>query len=152
TSATWSGNGHTNVSGALSDTISSLVPGSPITYTFTVRIDSAATGTLTNTATVSVPPGDSTPGDNTASDSDNLAPQSDASITVSDNGASAVPGTSTTYTIVVTNNGPSTATGLTVSNPVPTGVTAASWSGHGHTNVSGALQDTIASLSTGASI
>jgi len=152
TSATWSGNGHVNVSGALSDMISSLVPGTPITYTFIVHIDPAATGSLTNTATISIPAGDNTPDDNTASDSDTLSPQSDVSITTSDHAALAIPGTATSYTVVVTNSGPSPAAGLIVSDPLPAGVSSAVWSGNGHTNVSGPLSDNIVSLAAGASV
>src|SRR5262249_42522049 len=80
----------------------------------------------------------------------NVAP--DISITNTDNTTTAVPGTSKTYTIVVSHNGTSTATGVTVNDPLPAGVTSATWSGDGHTNVSGALTDTIASLAAGASV
>src|SRR4029079_13265216 len=64
----------------------------------------------------------------------------------------AVPGTSLTYTITVSNSGPRTATNVAASDPVPAGVTSFVWSGNGHTNVSGAISDTIASLASGASV
>src|SRR5206468_6829500 len=76
----------------------------------------------------------------------------DVSVTKSDGVTSVVPGTTTTYTIVVSNSGPSTATNVAVSDPLPAGVTSFSWSGNGHTNVSGAVSDTIASLAPGASV
>src|SRR4029077_16110822 len=59
---------------------------------------------------------------------------------------------STTYTIVVSNTGPSTATNVAVSDPLPAGVASFSWSGNAHTNVSGPLSDTIASLASGGSV
>src|SRR5207253_4053288 len=76
----------------------------------------------------------------------------DVSVTKSDGVTSVVPGTSTTYTIVVTNAGPSTATNVVVSDPLPAGVTSFTWSGNGKANQSGALSDTIASLAPGASV
>src|SRR5207248_1393239 len=74
------------------------------------------------------------------------------SVSKTDGVTSVVPGTSTTYTIVVANSGPSTATSVAVSDPLPAGVTSFSWSGNGKTNQSGALSDTIASLAPGASV
>src|SRR5262249_39358749 len=123
-----------------------------VTYTFTVQIGSSAAGTLSNTATVSVPAGDNTPQNNSAADVDTLTPQSDVSITVTDNATTAVPGIATTYTILVSNCGPSPATGLSVNDALPAGATSASWSGDGHVSVSGALADMISSLAPGASI
>src|SRR5262249_52376533 len=69
------------------------------------------------------------------------------------NGATVVvPGTSTTYTILVNNTGPSTATNVSVSDPLPAGVSSASWSGSNGHSGTGALVDTIASLAPGASV
>jgi uncharacterized repeat protein (TIGR01451 family) len=48
-------------------------------------------------------------------------------ITVDDGKTSVVPGTSTTYTIVVSNSGPAAVTGAAISDPLPAGVTAANW-------------------------
>ena len=125
TSFTWSGNGQSNVSGPLSDTIASLAPGANVVYTVVASIDASATGSLTNTATVSAA-SDTNTANNSASDTDTLTPQADLSITKSDGTTSAVPGTSTTYTITVTNNGPSTVTGAVVSDVLPAGTTLVS--------------------------
>src|SRR5262249_19040064 len=80
-----------------------LLPGGTVTFTAVAQISSAATGTLTNPATVAVPPGDNTPEDNSATDIDSLTPLTGMSITKDDGQTTAVPGTSTTYTITVGN-------------------------------------------------
>jgi uncharacterized repeat protein (TIGR01451 family) len=61
------------VAGDISDTVD-LPVGGTVTYTADCTIDGAATGTLANTASVTVPPGmiDSDPSNNTATDSDVL--------------------------------------------------------------------------------
>src|SRR5262249_25392568 len=66
-------------------------------------------------------------GNNTSTDTDTLTPEADLAITKDDGKTAAVPGTSDTYTIVVSNNGPSAVTGASVSDPLPVGVTAATW-------------------------
>jgi hypothetical protein len=68
----WSGNGHVNVSGAISDTIVSLAPNATVVYTITATVDSAATGTLSNTATVAAA-NDPNPNNNSATDTDTVA-------------------------------------------------------------------------------
>ena len=102
-------------SGNINDTVN-LPVGSTITYTVVATISGSATGTLSNTATVT-PPGsvtDPTPANNSATDTDTLAAQADLAITKTDGVVTVVPGTTTTYTIVVTNTGPSDVTGATV--------------------------------------
>ena len=49
---------------------------------------------------------DPTPANNTATDTDTLTPQADLQITKTDGKTTVVPGTSDTYTVVVTNVGP----------------------------------------------
>src|SRR5206468_2984940 len=109
--------------GALSDTIASLAVGGSVTYTVAVQIDPSATGVLDNVATATAA-NDTNPANNSAEDTDTLTPQSDLKITKTDGTTTAVPGTSTTYTIVVSNSGPSNAVGQQVSDPLPAGVTA----------------------------
>ena len=84
-----------------------------------------ATGTITNTVTVTVPPTvvDPTPANNTASDTDTLTPVSALAVSKTDGSATYTPGGSATYTVVVINAGPSNAINGTVSDPLPAGVT-----------------------------
>lgn len=94
------------------------------------------------TVTMSAPPGpgsaqlgatvssatDAIPGNNTASATTNIIPQADLSITKT-GAASAVSGQNIVYTIVVTNNGPSAADNVTVSDPTPANASFVSNSG-----------------------
>ena len=161
-SDTWSGNGQTNVSGAISDTIASLAPGAAadVVYTVTATVDPGATGQLVNTVTATAANGIYT-SNNTATDKDKLTPQNDVGVTKTDNeGGSSVtgafgtvvPGTSFTYTITASNAGPSTATGVVVSDPLPAGIASDTWSGSDGSSGTGTLSDTIASLAPSASV
>lgn len=107
----------TNGSGNLNNTVN-MPAGSSITYTVTGTVSAAATGTLTNTATVTAPEGltDPTPANNSATDVDTLTPQADVQITKTDGKTTVTAGTTNTYTIVVTNSGPSDVTGATISD------------------------------------
>ena len=144
--------------GAIADSIS-LLPGGQATYLVTVAISSSATGTLVNTASVAVPGGvtDPAPGDNSATDVDTLNPSSDLSITKTDGAANAVPGTPLTYTVVVSNVGPSDAVGATVTDVLPAALVGSSWTCAGTgggictTGGSGSISDVI-TLPTGATV
>jgi uncharacterized repeat protein (TIGR01451 family) len=86
-------------------------------------------GSVTNSATVSVAgSNDPTTANNTASVNTNVAAQADLSISKSGpNGVTA--GQNIVYTIVVTNNGPSASTGVSVADPTPPGLTFVSNAG-----------------------
>ncbi len=88
-----------------------------------------ATGTLVNTATITPPTGVTDPdgADNTATDSDTLGPVADVSVAKSNGVTSQSPGATSAYTITVANAGPSVAAGVTITDPLPAGVTTASW-------------------------
>src|SRR5206468_5292420 len=88
-----------------------------------------ATGSLANTATAAPPAGttDSDPSNNSATDTDALTPQGDLSVTKTDGSATYTAGTPITYTIVVTNSGPSFVTGATVADTIPANISGASW-------------------------
>ncbi len=70
---------------------------------------------------------DPNPGNNSATDTDTLTPQTDLAITKTDGAASEVPGTPVTYTIVVTNAGPSNAAGATVADTFPAAISGVNW-------------------------
>ena len=102
-----------------------LAPGSSITYTVKGTVAAGATGNLVNTATVTAPSGftDTNLTNNSATDSDTITPQGDLSITKTDGVSSVVAGTSDTYTIVVSNNGPSAVVGAAVGDVLPVSFT-----------------------------
>ncbi|MBP8295100.1 MAG: IPTL-CTERM sorting domain-containing protein [Burkholderiales bacterium] len=103
--------------------------GNFLTITVAGTVSPAATGNLVNTATVTAGTGqtDPTPGNNTATDTDTPAPSTDLAITKTDGSPTYTAGTAISYSIVVSNAGPSNATGASVADTVPatiTGVTA----------------------------
>jgi uncharacterized repeat protein (TIGR01451 family) len=114
---------------SISDTVT-MPSGSSITYTVTGTISPTATGSLVNMATVTAPASftDTNPNNNSATDTDSLTPQVDLSITKTDGVDSVTEGTSTVYTIVVTNSGVSGVTGATVTDTLPSAsITSDSW-------------------------
>ena len=120
--------GHTVAgSGNLSETLS-MPPGSSVTYTAVCAIDSSATGTLSNTATITGSVADPTPGNNSATDGDTtLSPEADLAITKTDGLTSVAPGQDVTYTIVATNNGPSDDPNVSVTDVFPSALMGVSW-------------------------
>ncbi len=142
-------------SGNINDTVNLPAAGS-VTYTASATISASATGTLANTATVSSGIPDSNPANNSATDTDTLAPQADLAITKTDGVTTAVPGGSVTYTITASNSGPSNAPGATVADTFPAILTA-TWTcvgaGGGTCTASGSgnLNDTV-NLPAGGSV
>src|SRR6185295_3874039 len=88
-------------------------------------LSAAATGTLSNTATVAAPAGavDPNPGNNSATDTDTIGIQTDVAITKTDGVTTVNAGGSVTYTITASNAGPSNATGATVADTFPASLT-----------------------------
>ena len=91
--------------------------------TIGIVVTTTVAGVLTNSATVSAVTVDPVPGNNTDSETTTVVVQSaDLAITKTDGIATVDPGTSTTYTITLTNNGPSIEpAGVVVSDPIPAG-------------------------------
>jgi uncharacterized repeat protein (TIGR01451 family) len=128
-------------SGNLVETLS-MPNGSSVTYTATCDIASDATGTLSNTATISGSVTDPQLADNSATDDDTvLSPEADLSITKTDNATSAIPGGSLTYTIVASNIGPSDDPTVSVTDTFPAGLTCT----HTSVNAGGATGNTAGS-------
>ena len=111
-----------NVTGS----VPNLPSGGSVTITVTGFAPATAT-TLTNTATISPPANVTDPNTNNNQSSTNtnvlVAPVM-ADLAVTKIGpATAAPGNNVTYTIRVTNNGPNTATNVTITDPAPAGLT-----------------------------
>jgi uncharacterized repeat protein (TIGR01451 family) len=79
----------------------------------------SATGTLRNTATVSAATSDPQPNNNSATATTTVAPAADLSIAKTDAPDPVHLGQTLTYTLRVGNSGPSSATGVTVSDALP---------------------------------
>ncbi len=111
-------------SGNINDTVN-LPTGGSVSYTASCAISASATGTLSNTATVSPPAGvvDPNPANNSATDTDTLTPSADLAVTKTDGVTTVTAGTSTTYTITASNAGPSNALGATVADTFPASLT-----------------------------
>jgi uncharacterized repeat protein (TIGR01451 family) len=94
-----------------------------------LQVDADRTGLLTNTVTLT---GDAvTAGDfnvTSFSDTDARTVFSDLAVTKDDGQDTYLPGGSTTYTITVTNNGPSYSTNVNITDTAPDGTTIGNWS------------------------
>ena len=87
-------------------------------------------GSVTNTATVTSPTTDPDPTDNTSSSTTGVTASADLAITKT-GPANVLSGSTVTYTLSVTNNGPSDAATLTVTDTLPAGITFVSANGTG---------------------
>jgi uncharacterized repeat protein (TIGR01451 family) len=102
--------------------------GSGVTYTVVANISGSAVGNLVNTATITNPV--AVPDPNLANNSvtNTIAPPSaDLAITKTDGITLWTPGGTTTYTVVVQNNGPLNVIGATFQDNKPAQVTSWSW-------------------------
>jgi uncharacterized repeat protein (TIGR01451 family) len=147
--------------GTVSCTTGTLAPNQSATFQVNVHVSASAAGgsTLTNTATVS----SSTPDPNTGNNSSTATTtvQAQADLWVHETGPANTPISpqSLTYTLTVTNIGPTEATNVTLSDAVPSGTTfqsethPAGWTRTDTTAVggTGTLTWTINPLAAGAS-
>ncbi|MFI5729684.1 hypothetical protein ACIA49_06135 [Kribbella sp. NPDC051587] len=106
-------------SGQVRCALGDLGNGSTATITVTAQVAATATGTLINSATATSPTPDPEKSNNTGRTSDDLKPSADLAITKTAQPAPVQAGRPVTYTLTVTNNGPSAAQSVTVTDPVP---------------------------------
>ena len=113
---------------ALPCTIASIASGASATLTVQATLGGAATFDNSATAT----PAETDPDSTNNADTGNggaAALVADLGVTIDRGGSGAVPtGTLVSYTVVVTNNGPSEATGAPLSVPVPSQLSGVTWS------------------------
>ena len=104
-----------------------VLPGTPVIVTVDASTTAAATpGTRTTTATVGSSTADSDPDDNSTGVSVDLVAQADVQVATTADSSSFVPGRPVSWTLLVTNAGPSTARGVAVTATVPAAVTITS--------------------------
>jgi hypothetical protein len=153
--AVYTGTGSTGPasgSGDINVTSITLAAGGTVVFTVTGTIAPSATGVLSNTATVVAPGGVAVSGPTTATDTTLLTSTTDLVVTGA-GPSTAQTGQTLTYTFTVTNNGPSDSTVVTLTVPVPAGMTVVdASSGQGAVTVgAGVVTATFATLATGAS-
>jgi uncharacterized repeat protein (TIGR01451 family) len=137
--------------GTVTCTIPSLALGAanPITINVTAP---AGAATLTNTATVASAVTDPTPGNNSSTNILTVVPVADLTITKTPSSGAVTGGNAFSYTINVSNAGPSTATSVTVTDVLPANVLFTGASGTGWTcgQAAGTVTCTLPSLPPGA--
>jgi uncharacterized repeat protein (TIGR01451 family) len=108
--------------------LGTLAASSIVTITSTYSVPSNASGTITNTATVSSATPDPTAGNNSSTASAVVGQSADVSVTKT-GPATATANSNVTYTITVVNGGPSDASSVSLGDPTPSGATFISASG-----------------------
>ena len=132
--------------------IGSLASGLSSTVLLRGTVCTNGTSSITNTATVSSDTDDPNLSNNTSTTTTNITPVSDLAITKQTNPEPVAVGSQLTYTLVITNNGPSTANGIVLTDNIPNTVTNPQYSldnGTTWTNWTGTLN--LNPLNNGAS-
>src|SRR5205085_565793 len=139
------------------DTIATLAAGASATFTVTMHVNaSVPDGTLLrNTATVSSGTTDPIPGNDTSTATSTVNARADLAV-IKTGPATIIAGTDVTYTISVSNNGPSDAQGVALADALPAGTTLVSQAqtagpAFALSSSGSAVRDTIATLAAGAS-
>ena len=109
-------NGNVNCS------IGTFASGANAQFTLTANIDPSFTGTLSNTASIFGPNADTNPNNNSATAVTTVTASADLSVNKT-GPATANAGTDITYTITLTNNGPSNAASVSLTDAVPANTT-----------------------------
>lgn len=119
--------------GTVTCSIASLASATTDSFTLVVNVPpSVASGTvLSNTATVSSSTADPVPGDNSATATTTVAGAADTSLTKTADPNPVLAGTNLTYTLTASNEGPSDAASVSLSDPLPAGTTFVSLSAPG---------------------
>ena len=129
-------------------TVGTLLPGDSATLDLVGTVHEE--GTLTNTATGSSQTPDPNPGNNTGTSSVIVTASADLSIVKTASVDPAPLNGAFGYTIIVTNNGPSTAAGAVMSDPLPAGLRDAVTTSAGCVIVAGLLHCDAGALAVGA--
>jgi len=121
-SGTWDSQNCTESSGTVTCSIGNLAAGAHVDVTITVMADSSTRGQITNGVVVSGNQADPNTDNNTDSCNTNVTGHDSLSITKTDSPDPVVTGNNLTYTIQVSNAGPSDSTNVVVLDTLPSGV------------------------------
>lgn len=99
-----------------------LAPGTEATFTVVAKVASSATHRIDNTAKVTSTSEDPEPADDTSTVETPIGPKADLHLTKEASVKSLLAGGQVMYTIVITDKGPSDATGVTITDPTPAGL------------------------------
>ena len=117
------GVGVQHTGGTITADLGTMQPGDQVVVTIVATVNSNATDTLVNTATVSAPK-EINLSNNTDTVSNPLSPRIDLAIDKTDSRDPVEAGSTFSYTLDIVNNGPSDATGVVITDTLPaTGVT-----------------------------
>ncbi|MEA2452317.1 MAG: hypothetical protein QOG04_1027 [Actinomycetota bacterium] len=142
--------GCTNASGTVTCNVANIASGASAQVQIQVTAPNQA-GTITNTASVVANETDPQTTNNQDSEQTTVSLSSaNLSLTKSDSADPVTTGQNFTYTLTVQNAGPNLATGVTITDILPGGVSFVSASA-GCTNVSGTVTCTVANIASGAS-
>lgn len=111
-----------NVSQLVTCTNPYMVTGQTTTVDLIVHVAPGATGLVTNAVTVTATTTDPIPGNNTDDTTDPIAEDTDLTISKSHPVGTYKAGDAIDFTLAVTNNGPSNATGVVITDTLPSGL------------------------------
>ncbi|WP_294736194.1 choice-of-anchor L domain-containing protein, partial [uncultured Flavobacterium sp.] len=155
TSLTWTGDNASagDITDLIDDTVGTLAAGDTVTYTVTADVPATFTGNLILSTIVETDTEDIDPSCDDCVDTDYETASADIVVVNTDNQDVYVAGTTSTYTVTVTNNGPTEAQNVVVQNVIPTGITSFSWTGSNTSSGTDVdLDDTIATLAVGETV
>ncbi|MDI6051349.1 DUF11 domain-containing protein, partial [Flavobacterium sp. XS2P24] len=146
-SATASTGTYTSGTGVWS--VGTLANGASATLNITATVN--ATGSYANTATIAANEADPTPGNNTATSTPVPVPQSNVSVAKTVDNPTPNVGSNVIFTLTASNAGPSSATGVSVTDALPAGYTFVSSTASTGTYTSGTGVWSVGTLANGAS-
>jgi uncharacterized repeat protein (TIGR01451 family) len=126
-----------NNNGTLTVQLGNLADGTTATTTVVVGISPSASGSISNTVTVSGNQADPNLSNNTSTVTTPIVGSADLSLAKTVSEAEAKPGDPLTYTLTATNLGPANDTGVTIVDPLPSGFVYSSASGALSSSLSG---------------
>lgn len=139
--------------GVVTAVLGNLGVGASATVDILVNVDSSTTSSVSNQATVNGNEIDLVTPNNTVTEPTAVNTEIDLQITKTDSSDPAVAGQQLTYTLNITNNGPSDATGVVATDTLPAGVTfnGSTASQGTSSHAAGVVTATLGALASGAS-